>query len=179
MLCSEDNFFFGLRKTRSLMKKSLNPVASTKDLVIQELGNETLVYNTSTNQACCLNETAAFVWSNCKGDKTIDDIAFSFEEKFGRRVSPDFVRLAVSRLKDKDLLVESGMGTAQMTNRREAIRKIGLATAIAIPVVASLIAPPSAMAQTSSCRCVNPGGCITQTVCPSTNNCNPSGVCAP
>ena len=161
------------------MTKSLNPVASTKDLVIQELGNETLVYNTSTNQACCLNETAAFVWSNCKGDKSIDDIAVSLEQRFGQTVSHDFVRLAVSRLKDKDLLSESGLGVVPGTNRREAIKKIAFAAAIAIPVVASLVAPPSAMAQTSSCRCVNPGGCITQTVCPSTNNCNPSGVCAP
>jgi len=30
-----------------------------------------------------------------------------------------------------------------------------------------------------TCRCANPGQCLSQTGCPSTTNCNPSGVCAP
>ena len=157
---------------------SLYPVASSAHLVIQELGNETLIYNTSTNQASCLNETAAFVWRSCSGDKSIDDIALSFEEKFGQAVNAGFVRLAISQLNDKHLLSGSDVGDTKIPNRREAIRKIALTTAVAIPVVASLVAPQNVMAQTS-CRCGSPGHCITQTACPSTVNCNPSSVCAP
>ncbi len=160
------------------MTLTLKPVAKIQDLVIQELGSETLVYNTITNQACCLNETAAFVWSNCKGDKSIDEIAGTFEEKFGIAVDAGFVRLAVSRLADKDLLIDNGLAGMEMPSRREAIRKIGVSTAIAIPVVASLLAPRNVWAQTS-CRCSSPGHCIVQSSCPNTNNCNPSQLCAP
>ena len=147
-------------------------------MVIQELGNETLIYNTLTNQASCLNETAAFLWRSCSGDKSIDDIALSFEEKFGQAVDADFVRLAISQLNDKHLLSEAGVLDMKISGRREAIRKIALTTAVAIPVVASLVAPQNVMAQTS-CRCSTPGHCITQTVCPSQVNCNTSSVCAP
>ena len=44
------------------MKNSAKlPHARTKDLVIRELGDETLIYDLANDRAHCLNETAAFV----------------------------------------------------------------------------------------------------------------------
>ena len=50
------------------------PRARSTDLVIQTVGNETLVYDLKSNEAHCLNETAAFVWSKCNGDLSIDEV---------------------------------------------------------------------------------------------------------
>jgi len=159
------------------MKNILCPKARSENLVIQTLPSETLVYDLTTNEAHCLNETAAFVWDNCKGDISIDEIAKSVEAQFGHAVDADYVRLAVKQLDDKNLLTENGLGGLAMPSRREVIKKIGLASAIAIPIVASMVAPSSALASTS-CICVVPGDCATQGGCPSQINCNGVGQCA-
>jgi len=160
------------------MKNILCPKARSENLVIQTLPGETLVYDLTTNEAHCLNETAAFVWDKCKGDISIDEIARSVETRYGHAVDADFVRLAVKQLDDKNLLTQSGLGGLAMPSRREAIKKIGLASAIAIPIVASMVAPQSALASTS-CICVNPADCTGMTSCPSTVVCNGVGQCAP
>ncbi|SRR5258708_32235669 len=160
------------------MKNILCPKARSENLVIQTLPEETLVYDLTTNEAHCLNETAAFVWNNCKGDISIDEIAKSVETRFGHAVDADYVRLAVKQLDDKKLLIESGLGGLAMPSRREAIKKIGLASAIAIPIVASIVAPPNALASLS-CACVAPADCATFTSCMSMTNCNPGGQCSP
>ena len=54
------------------------PKARSSELVIQTVGNETLVYDLNSNEAHCLNETAALVWSKCNGQLSIDDISKSF-----------------------------------------------------------------------------------------------------
>ena len=41
---------------------ALLPRAHTDGLVIKELPNETLVYDLKTDEAHCLNQTAALVW---------------------------------------------------------------------------------------------------------------------
>src|SRR5260221_9084920 len=131
------------------MKNILCPKARSENLVIQTLPGETLVYDMTTNEAHCLNETAAFVWNNCKGDISIDEIARSVEARFGHTVDADFVRLAIKQLDDNKLLTENGLNGLTMPSRREAIKKIGLASAIAIPIVASMVAPQRALGSTS------------------------------
>ncbi len=159
------------------MKNILCPKARSENLVIQTLPGETLVYDMTTNEAHCLNETAAFVWNNCKGDISIDEIAKSVETRFGHAVSADFVRLAVKQLDDKKLLTESGLGGLAMPSRRDAIKKIGLASAIAIPIVASMVAPQNALASVS-CACVSNTDCTLSPSCPM-GGCNGSGLCHP
>jgi hypothetical protein len=43
------------------------PLVRTVDLVIQELGQEILVYDLTCNKAHCLNRAAALVWRRCDG----------------------------------------------------------------------------------------------------------------
>ena len=160
------------------MKNILCPKARSENLVIQTLPGETLVYDLTSHEAHCLNETAAFVWDKCKGDISIDEIARSVETRFGHTADADYVRLAVKQLDDKNLLIESGLGGLAMPSRREAIKKIGLVSAIAIPIVASMVAPRNAFGSVS-CSCVNPVDCAPQTQCMSTTNCNGVGICTP
>jgi len=53
------------------------PVARKEGLVIQEMPDEVLVFDTETNKAHCLNETAAFVWKSCNGTNSVADITQS------------------------------------------------------------------------------------------------------
>ncbi len=115
----------------------------------------------------------------CSGDASITDIGSSIEKEFGHPVDDNFVRLALSQLSDKNLVADGDLASAPLPSRRELIKKIGLATAIAIPVVASLVAPRNAFATLSACVCSSPSRCFNQTMCPSTVNCNANGICAP
>ena len=160
------------------MKSSQIPVARKEGLVIQETSDEVLVYDLNSNKAHCLNQTAAFVWKSCDGNNSITDITALFEHETGSIIHQDMIWLAIDQLNDKDLLQTSMKPTFAGRSRREVIKKIGLATVVALPLVASLTAPTSALASTS-CACVGPGDCIAQTMCPNPLNCNPLGVCAP
>lgn len=154
------------------MKNSQFPVARKNGLVVQEMPDEVLVYDLDTNKAHCLNQTAAKVWKSCDGNNTVSDIAKLFEAQ------EDLVWLAIDQLNENNLLEQEIKANFEGQSRRDVIKKIGLASMVAIPVVASLVAPPNALA-TASCACVNPGACATQVSCPSTVNCNGSGICAP
>jgi hypothetical protein len=158
------------------MNSSPNPKARTENLVVNDLPDETLVYDLNSNEAHCLNRTAAFVWKSCDGTNSPSAISGMIAKEFGAQVPDDFVWLALDQLHSNGLLAD-GVGIVKQ-NRREVIKKIGLASVVALPIIASMVAPKSALAATS-CACVNPGACITQTSCPSTVNCNGSGVCAP
>jgi Coenzyme PQQ synthesis protein D (PqqD) len=159
------------------MNSSRNPLARREGLVIQEMPEEVLVYDTNTNKAHCLNKTAAFVWKSCDGSHTINDIAGLMEKEFGTNVPDDLVWLAIDQLGKDDLLEVSEI-PAKGISRREVIRRIGIASVIALPVVASLVAPSSALAAVS-CGCINPTACATQVGCASLVLCNGLGVCAP
>ena len=160
------------------MKSPQFPCARKAGLVIQDMPDEVLVYDLDTNKAHCLNKSAAFVWRSCDGKTSISDIARLFEIQTGDKVSDDFVWLAPDQLNENSLLESEVKASFAGRSRREVIKKIGLASVVALPIVASLVAPKSAMAAVS-CACVTPGDCITQTGCPSTANCNGSGRCAP
>jgi len=160
------------------MNTSQRPIARKAGLVIQEVPDEVLVYDLETNKAHCLNQSAAMIWRSCDGNKTISEIASLVGAQVGGKVTEDFVWLAIDQLSENSLLEKEIAVSFEGQSRREAIKKIGMATMIAVPVIASLVAPQSALAA-SSCACVSPGDCITQTTCPSTVNCNGVGVCAP
>ena len=150
------------------------PLARRSGLVVQNAGSEVLVYDMTTNTAYCLNETAAFVWQKCDGHRSVDAMTREFSKAFGPGDHRSLVNYALASLGEKGLVTHS----ARTVDRRRALRAIGLTSAVAVPVIASLVAPPSTLAL-STCGCVNPGDCVTQTTCPSTVNCNGSGHCAP
>ena len=158
------------------MQQSHRPLARTEGLVVQEMPDELLVYDVKTDKAHCLNITAAAVWKACDGSRTVADLSASFDAEAGSSRGEGVVLLALEQLQENDLL-ESPVDLGPTYSRRELVKAIGLVSLIALPVVASLAMPQAVMA--ASCACVNPGACLTQTTCPSTTNCNGSGVCAP
>ena len=162
------------------MNNSQRPIARKSGLVVQEVPDEVLVYDLESNKAHCLNRSAAIVWKSCDGTNSVSEIAKLVEAQAGGDVTEDFVWLAIDQLNENNLLEETVAVDLKGQSRREALRKIGLASMVAVPVIASLVAPQSAMAAVS-CTCNNPSSCgnAPNALCPSTNNCNGSGVCAP
>lgn len=128
------------------------PIARKAGLVIQEVPEEVLVYDLDTNKAHCLNQTAAMVWKACDGKTSISEIAALLEKESGNQVNDDLIWLAIDQLNENSLLEEQTAMVFERNGRRDAIKKIGMASMIALPIVASLAAPRSALASVS-CQC--------------------------
>lgn len=163
------------------------PVARQTGLVIQEIPNEILVYDLEANKAFCLNQTAALVWKACNGENSIADIAKDLASELKAPIGEDFIWLALGQLEKDNLLEDFAVKELPAKkaglSRREAIKKIGLASAIALPIVAALTVPQTALAATcaaSVCSEIDgSGGCTPGTHC-CRGNCQTTGVpCSP
>lgn len=155
-----------------------NPMARQNGLVIQEMPDEVLVYDLDSNKAHCLNQSAAFIWKSCDGAKSVPDIVREFESNGRGKVTEDFVWLAIDQLNENGLLAGDIAPRFAGQSRRQVLKTIGLASLVALPVIASLVAPQNAMGAVS-CSCTDVRRCATLTACPSTTNCNINGLCAP
>jgi hypothetical protein len=130
-----------------------NPKARVEGIVVRELPDEVLIYDMETHKAVCLNSTAAEVWRLCDGRRTASDIRKTLEKSAKGSVPEELVWLALEQLDKDKLLVSRVTRPAALVgvSRREMIRKVGLAAAIALPVVVSLVAPTAAQAGGSGC----------------------------
>ncbi|MCE7874986.1 PqqD family protein [bacterium CPR1] len=136
--------------------KAGNPIARKRDLVVQELPGELLVYDLKTHTAHCLNETAYRVWTLCDGRASIAEITANLSRHFGKELEPDVVWLALKELERVGLLEEYGRKPDFSPDRREVLRKLAQA-AVVLPVVSSILAPRASIAQSvcSSALCRN------------------------
>lgn len=141
------------------MGASSKPTARQTEVVVQDLKGEVLIYDLKINKAYCLNETSALVYNLCDGNHSVSEIRESIARKLKQPVTEDFVWLAIDQLKEDNLLENASEIEVKLKglSRREAIRKVGLASMIALPLITSLIAPTAAMAASAG-SCVNPGG---------------------
>lgn len=146
-----------------------NPLSRASNLVMQELGGELLIYDLKINKAFCLNETSGLVWQMCDGTKSIAEISRLISKKLKTPVPEDLVWLAVDQLEKENLLEGDYNSEARFEglSRREVIRKIGVTSMVALPIISSLVAPTAVMAQSS-------GGSVG--VC---QPCSTSADCAP
>jgi len=162
------------------MNNSQFPTARNSGLVVQEVPDEILVFDLENNKAHCLNGTAAMVWKSCDGKTSVPEIAKYLEVQTGKGVNDDLVWLAVDQLSENNLLETTASSPFKGQSRRDVIKKIGLASVIAIPVVASLVAPQSVLANVS-CICTSSTDCPAPgfETCASLTCCNTAGICAP
>jgi hypothetical protein len=136
------------------LKKNL-PLARSARLIVKELPDEVLVYDLETDKAYCLNQTAARVWMNCDGLKTVAQVRELMETETGSTVPEEMVWLALEQLEKSHLLDRSRAEPFHPVgkSRREVMRRIGM-TAVALPLIISITAP-LASAQGSPCRTIN------------------------
>jgi hypothetical protein len=150
--------------------------ARTEDLVVQQFGNELLIYDRRTDVAHCLAETAALVWRACEGGATLDQLAASVVGHTAADGETNALQ-ALAALEEKGLLDEAGGGVS----RRHALRKMaGVgAGALLAPLVVSAAVPKSAEAFGSPNTCGSPAATGQQKKCvnASTFGTGPANTC--
>jgi hypothetical protein len=139
-----------------------------ENLLIQELNDEVLIYDLITNKSYCLNETAKAVFNACDGQQTFADV----------KLPEEIVYLSLDELKKQDLIKGDYASPFAGLSRREAIRKVGLASLLALPVVAVLVAPTAISAASANCSCTAASNLNARTQgCPCVSNNDCCGVC--
>jgi hypothetical protein len=113
------------------------PQARTKNIVMQDLDKEILLYDLITNKAFCLNQTTSIVYKYCDGITSFDDLRFKH-----RDLTDDVIFMALDLLQKDNLLETSDYESPfKDLSRREVVKKVGLATMFALPLISSLVAP--------------------------------------
>jgi hypothetical protein len=140
----------------------VSPVARTESLIVKEVDGETLVYDLTTDKAHCLNDTAARVWKNCDGRKSVSEISEVLSTESNTSVKDEVVWLALDQLEKFKLLEEAPARPAFLAGmtRRQAVTQLGIA-AVALPMIISIVAPTAASAAsgaTGTC-CLAPNDC--------------------
>ncbi len=140
------------------------PAARREGLLVRELNDEMLVYDLHWHKAHCLNSTAALIWKYCDGQSSESDIARIIEREQKTAVHPEVVRFGLLQLRRTHLLekqITQTPGDAELS-RRDLIKRLGAAAAVALPLVTSVLAPTAVEAGT----CIPAGGsCTIDTQC--------------
>ena len=125
------------------------PKSRNKNVIVQEVSNDTLVYDLVTNKAVCLNETSASIWKLCNGTNTVREISEKMTSKLKESISEEYVWLALNQLKKENLIEENDDITDKYLglSRRDVIRKVGFGSMIALPLITSIVAPRAIAAQ--------------------------------
>ena len=154
--------------------KEVLPLAREARLIIKELDDEVLVYDLETDKAHCLNQMAARIWKHCDGKRTVAQLRRLMEKEAGSFVPEEMVWLALDQLEQFKLLnapVSRPTHLARMSRRR-LIRTAGIAAAVSIPVITSIIVPTPAQAAS----CTAPTNRDNDCPCNSSSQCA-SGCC--
>ncbi len=161
---------------------ALMPSARQDQLVVEELPDETLVYDLERHKAHCLNRTSALVWQQCDGRTTVAEVAELLEEQLNIPADQAVVWMALDRLGKVHLLKERVTLPADKARftRREVLRTLRRVAGISLllPVIESIVSPLAA-AQASNCvtaavceQDLNPGQCQPEIpICGSSTEC--------
>jgi hypothetical protein len=151
---------------RTNLKDPFCPKARKDDLVTRQIPGELLIYDLKRHKAFCLNETAASIWKNCNGKKTIADLTAALQRGVQTAIDDRVVWLGLDQLERSHLLQASPAPARRSPLSRRQLIRYGLATAVALPLV-TMIAAPTAQAAatgTTNTQCKarhpnDPGGC--------------------
>lgn len=141
-------------------KNKTRPISLKHNIIVQELDQELLLYDLERDKVFCLNETSLMVWNLCDGENSIEDIRRKVGSQMKTSVSEELIRLALHGLKNEKLLSNHQEIEIDFKglSRREIIKKVGLATMTALPVISSIVSPVAAHAQSQ-------GVCSSSTFC--------------
>ena len=155
------------------MTNKTKPKSRRVQIVEQEVDGEILIYDLRADKALCLNKTSALIWQACDGKRTVAQISDLLGKQLQTRTNEDIVWLALDQL-SKEKLIEPSVDVAarfEGLSRRQVIKKIGVGSMVALPVVASLIAPTAIHAQT-----LLPNGAVAGMVSSAVGNCGTPGA---
>jgi hypothetical protein len=113
------------------------PIARNKNIVVQNAGDETLIYDLVSDKAFCLNSTLTKVYLACDGKTTFDEF------KTRHHFTDDLIFFSLDELKRENFIEIDDQYQSPLAKltRREIAKRIGLSTLIALPTIASVVAP--------------------------------------
>jgi hypothetical protein len=130
----------------------ITPRARTNELLIEELEDELLVYDLAADRAHRLNATAAAVFRNADGTRSVADLVDVLAEEVGGLADEDLVLITLDGLVEAGLVEQYEQRSTKdtRTSRRKFIGRAGAvgAAAASLPIVHSIVAPTVAQAQT-------------------------------
>ena len=141
--------------------------------MIEEVGEEILVYDLRNDRAHCLNPTAARVWKYADGRTSNEAILGRLKRESDPGANLEVIVYALDRLERSGLLDSPKAASARRITRRELAKSLGRAAVGSIPLVTSVLAPTAAHAQSR----ISVNQCVTmhlQGAC-----CNNNKQCVP
>jgi hypothetical protein len=121
------------------MSDSYRPLARADGLLIEQVDDELLIFDSERDQAHVLNPAAAKIWQLCDGNRDLAEL----EEASG--LSDDVVRLALSQLEEHRLLAgPAAPGLSRRTVLRGGV--VAGAVGLGLPTIRSIVVPTPAMA---------------------------------
>lgn len=156
-------------------RKQTGPYAPLERFVIQDLPEETLVYDLESHQAHCLNRSAAVVWRRCDGKTSVEGLKRALRDETGA-ADAAVVEAALADLSEAGLIENfAATGAAADASRRDAMKRLAFAGAVAIPFVTTILAPRAVSAQSGAACIANGNPCSTDAECCSTC-CDPNST---
>jgi len=122
------------------------PRAREKGLLTCEVAGELLVYDLDGYNAHCLNSMAALVWKLCDGRTDVPEMTRALNSASGLTLDNAVVWFALEQLERARLIHmhktrERRQPDSAKLTRRELIKRAGVAAAVALPLVTSIISP--------------------------------------
>jgi hypothetical protein len=114
------------------------------ELIVRDVGAETIVYDLRTNCAHCLGRTAGAVWRTWDGRSGLSETARRGSQALGEPLDEASVRLVLRRLYQAGLIErpawdsDSSHKTRRALGRRVALRGVGVAAGLAVLSIAAV-----------------------------------------
>lgn len=131
------------------------PSSKRIGVLIEDLGDESVLYDSTSDRFVRLNSVSHLVWLRCDGESSVAEIAAAVGQELGIDDAAEVVWLALGLLASEALLegdvelpepVEGDEADGAMS-RRTMLTLAG--AGVALPLVASIIAPTPAAAQSA------------------------------
>jgi hypothetical protein len=156
----------------------MKPEARRERLLIEELGDELIVYDLQRHRVHQLNRTAALVWQSCDGKTSVAELKEILQEELSPAIDETIVWETLHRLGKARLLqdpVPRPAGKGSMT-RRQALNRLGRTAALALlmPAIVSITSPTPARADGQEEDDCESDGCRTKCA----DQCGGSTTCA-
>jgi len=128
------------------------PVARKEGLLVEPVGDETVVYDAETKEAHCLSPLTAAVFAHCDGDTTIEELTSVTAERLGEPVEASRVLDALAQLEERELMAVPAKARDDLSRRDMLRRSAAAAGGVAMaPLITSVVAPNAIAANSATC----------------------------